>query len=268
MAANLHGVWAKWERAIEQLTALDKEVTAFCSQPHPYTIRSHDHRKDGCYRFEIYPAWQPGIPYRWGAIFGEIVHDLRSALDNLVWQLVVLNGGNPDNRHSFPICAKEPSKGFAVETRREWTDKRGRKQHAPLFGLSDDAVAIVAACQPYAREDGLLLKRLHDLWNLDKHRHLVPMQVIAPPPRLTPERAAILSRDDRLEGGAYVVEVTVPPDTYVDVEPQPPTDVTLGDGAPIVLELKRVGQLIMMSLLIPAGDLFPEMLGVGLPHPT
>jgi hypothetical protein len=80
VAANLHGVWAKWERGLEQLAALDKEVSAFCAQPHPYTIHSHEDQKEGRYRFEIYPAWQPGVPWRWGAIIGEIVHDFRSAL--------------------------------------------------------------------------------------------------------------------------------------------------------------------------------------------
>jgi hypothetical protein len=267
VAANLHGVWAKWERAVEQLTALDGEVNAFCRQPHPYTIRSYDHSKDGRYRFEINPRWAPNIPYRWGTIFGEIVHDFRSALDNLVWQLVILDGGKTYSSHTFPICTKKPKKGFAAQMRREWIDKGGKTRYGPLFGLSDQAVAIIESCQPYKRANGVLLQRLHALWNLDKHRHLAPITVQAAPARLIPDGVEILSRDDRLEGGTYVVEITVAPDTYVDVEPQPPTDVTLGDGAPIVLELKAVGQLIILGLLIPAGELFPGMLGVGMPGP-
>ncbi len=181
-AANLHGVWAKWERAVEQLAALDKEVTAFCtSQPYPYGIRSYSNREAGRYRFEIDPAWPPGLVLRWGAIIGEIVHDFRSALDNLVWQLVKLNEREPDGGHSFPILEDEPSKGFAVQMRREWTDRRGRVHHGPLFGVGDDALAIIEACQPYKRDDGILLLRLHALWNIDKHRHLAPVHVEAPP---------------------------------------------------------------------------------------
>ena len=72
-------------------------------------MRSYSDRDGGHYRCEIYPAWQAGVPYRWGAI----IHDYRSALDNLVWQLVILNGGEPDSGHSFPICRQAPTDGFA-----------------------------------------------------------------------------------------------------------------------------------------------------------
>ncbi len=264
--ANLHGVWAKWERAVEQLAALDKEVAAFCApQPYPYGIRSYSDPDGGHYRFEIEPAWPPGLVLRWGAIIGEIVHDFRSALDNLVWQLVVLNGGTPYSSHAFPVLTQKPSKGFAVQMRRKWTDKSGRVRHGPLFGLSDEATAIIEACQPYKRQDGILLVRLHALWNIDKHRHLAPVHVEAPPARLIPEDVTVLSRDDRLEGGTYILEVTVPPGTHVDVDPQQPTDITFGEPHPIVLELKRMGQLIIYGALLPAADLFPDLRGVGFP---
>ena len=266
MAANLHGVWAKWERGVEQLAALDKEVTAFCAQPHPYTIHVHQNREQGRYRFKIYPAWQPGVPWRWGAIIGEIVHDFRSALDNLVCQLVALSGGRPDVGHAFPVLAREPSQGFAAHTRRQWTDARGRRRHGPLFGLSDQAVAIIEASQPFKLADGALLQRLHSLWNLDKHRDLAPVHVIAPQALLTPRDLVPATREDRFEDSVYVVELTVPPGTDVDVEPQRPTDVTLGEGTPVVLELKHMGQLIIVGLLLPAGELFGGLLGVGLPH--
>ena len=209
------------------------------------------------------PAWQPGRVLRWGAIIGEIVHDFRSALDNLVWQLVILNGGHPDASHSFPIREEEPSKGFAVEMRREWMDKSGRARHGPLLGVSDEALAIIEACQPYKREDGIVLIRLHALWNIDKHRHLAPVHVEAPPARLVPENVTVLSRDDRLKGGTYTLEVTVPPGTHVDVEPQQPTDITFGEPHPIVLELKEVGRVIIYCALLPAADLFPDLRGVG-----
>lgn len=267
MAANLRGVFAKWERAVEQLATLDKEIDAFCGEPHPYAMRSYNDSENGRYRFEIRPAWPPNLPYRWGAILGEIIHDFRSALDGLVCQLAILNGGQPYKSHAFPICTEKPTKGFAIEMRREWVDTKGNKRRAPLFGLGDQAVAIIEACQPYVGEHGLLLRRLHTLWNIDKHRHLTPITIAAPPARLIPDDVPVLSRDDRLERGTYVVEITVPPDTQVEVQPQPPTDITLSDGSPAVHELKAIGKLILIGLLLPAGDLFPEMLGVGMPGP-
>jgi hypothetical protein len=266
VAANLHGVWAKWERAVEQLAALDTDVAAFCAEPNPYGVISQSDREAGRYRFEIKPAWQPGVPYRWGAIIGEIVHDFRSTLDNLIWQLAILNGGKTYSSHTFPLLTQKPKKGFAVQMRRERI-KNGKTYRGPLFGLGDDAVAIIESCQPYIPEDGVLLRRLHDLWNLDKHRHLAPIHVEAAPARLIPEGVTVLSRDDRVEGSTYVLEVAVAPGTDVDVDLQPPTDVTLGDGAPVVCELKTVGEIIMLRLLIPAGGLSPGMLGFGMPNP-
>jgi hypothetical protein len=191
--------------------------------------------------------------------------DHRGDLDNLVWQLVILNDNKTYSSHCFPVLAEKPAQGFAVEMCREWKDGRGRVRRGPLFGLSDEAVSIIEACQPYKRDDGILLARLHALWNIDKHRHLAPVHVEASPARLVPEDVTVLSRDDRLEGGTYVLEVAVPPGTHVDVEPQPPTDITFGEPHPIVLELKRMGQLIIYCALLPAADLFPDLAGVGFP---
>jgi hypothetical protein len=39
----------------------------------------------------------------WGVRVGEFAHDLRSALDNLVWQLVLVNGKEPGDHNQFPI---------------------------------------------------------------------------------------------------------------------------------------------------------------------
>jgi hypothetical protein len=264
MAANLHGVWAKYNRAIEQLAALDKEVTTFCKDPRPYGVLATVDRERGRYRFEIRPAWQAGIPLRWGVIIGEIVHDLRSALDHLVSQLVVLNKGSPDRRHFFPILDTEPSRGFKIDTC--W-DTQGGLKHGPLRGISNEALAVIEAAQPYNRDDGVLLSRLHFLWNADKHRHLAPVYVEAPPPQLTPD-GIMLSRSDRLDGDTYIVHATTSPGAELNVEPQPPTDITFGEPHPIVLELKHVGQLILIGILIPAGELFPGLSGVGVPDPT
>jgi hypothetical protein len=165
------------------------------------------------------------------------------------------------------VLATEPAKGFAAQTRRQWIDNRGRQRHGPLFGLNNQATAIIEACQPFKLADGVLLQRLHSLWNLDKHRDLAPVHVVAPPARLSPHDVVPLTREDRFEDNVYVVEVTVPPGKVVDIEPQRPTDVTLGQGTPVVLELKHMGQLVLIGLLIPAGELFPGLRGVGLPRP-
>lgn len=135
--ANLHGVWAKWERATEQLDSLNGDVLAFGQEPHAFTIRSREDPDSGKYVYRFQPAWSYKRVRRWGAIIGEIVHDFRSALDQLVTQLVVLSGGTPTKDHSFPIWAKEPAQGFAQRACSQWTDRRNRPRHGPLFGVSD-----------------------------------------------------------------------------------------------------------------------------------
>lgn len=68
--ASLFGVWAKWERAVEQIATLNDEIGVFAHEPHPYTIHSHSYPESGRYRFELYPLWRPGRILRWGAMHG------------------------------------------------------------------------------------------------------------------------------------------------------------------------------------------------------
>jgi hypothetical protein len=252
---------------------LNKEVLALGRKPDAFALVSQIDRERGKYVCRIYPKWEPGIPYRWGAIIGEIVHDLRSALDQLVSQLVVLNHGEPRKSHSFPIRSKEPSQGFAMATRYKRRDQRERLLYGPLFGVSDEAIAHIEGCQPYKREDGLLLVRLHTLWNLDKHRQLVPMHLIAQAPSVTVTDGVLTDRSDRFDGNTYVIEVSFARDgsgrdPQVQVRPHLPTDIAFSEQEiPVIVELGGVAQLIMLRLLVPLGELFPGESGIGLPTP-
>jgi len=264
--ANLHGVWAKWDRAIEQLKALDEEIRTFGHEPNPYTVRVETNAERTHYIFYIYPEWEKARVFRWGAIVGEIVHDFRSALDQLVWQLVLLNGHKPDTGHSFPVCSKEPSQGFTEAMLRPSRDKRHPERHGKLFGLHNDSLTIIERYQPYNGGDGLLLARLHAFWNIDKHNHLIPMYLIGEPARINLKSARLIERlPDRFEDGAYVVEVIIEPgsDPHVDVKPGAPSDIAFDEGVRVVTELKRIGEVILPRVLIPLAELFPDLQGIG-----
>jgi hypothetical protein len=210
----------------------------------------------------------------WGTILGEIVHDLRSALEQLAWQLVFLNGTTPTRDHSFPVLANKPSREFRAHMRREWTDSRGKTRHGPLFGASDDAVALIEACQPYNGGDCQFLLGLHELWNTDKHRQLIPTTLTGPGHTVKVTNGTITQRTDSFNGDAYVIEVRVMrdssgPDPKVDVEPNAPNDILLseeGPGPPVIQELQAAAQFILERILIPAVDLFPGHDGLG--HPA
>lgn len=273
MAGDLYGVWAKCDWATEQLKSLHEEVLAFGKQPHPYTVVSQvdDQRENYVFRFK--PAWPTNLQDRWGAIIGEVVHDLRSALDQLVCQFVLLNGGEPRKSHSFPVCSKEPSKGFAVATRYERRDKRGRMRYGPLFGVSDDALTLIESCQPYKGGNGALLGQLHDMWNTDKHRTLIPTTLWTYAPKIKLTNAELFTHPpDRFEVDTYVMEFSViegapPPDPHVDVEPQGPFDIALSDSGrvPVIDELSNILKLVLVGIVVPASEMFPEGAGMRTP---
>jgi len=273
MHGDLYGVWAKYQRGMEQLTALHKEVLAFGKKPHPYTIFSQVNEEGTHYVFALKPAWPTDLHDRWGAIIGEIVHDFRSALDQLVCEFVRLNGGEPGKMHTFPICGEEPSKGFEVEMRRQWTDRRGRPRHGPLFGVSEDAVALIESCQPYKGPNGARLRQLHDLWNTDKHETLIPTILWGPAPEIKLTNVILIAQPPgRFEGDTYVMEVLVAaesvegPDPHVDVEPHAPIDIALSDGrAPVIEVLRDAAKVVLIGLLHPASEMFPEGAGIRLP---
>jgi hypothetical protein len=95
---------------------------------------------------------------------------MRSALDHLVWQLVIANGKTPSGKNMFPICTTLSN--FTEEIRRE-----------RLLGVSISAHTLIDALQPYHR--GQPLCDLHPLWilsklaNIDKHRTLNVTTVLA-----------------------------------------------------------------------------------------
>ena len=98
----------------------------------------------------------------WGAIVGEIIHNLRCALDYMIYQLVILEtGAEPTGkRNQFPIFKTES--GF---------ESRGVPQM--LQGIaSNKTIALIKSLQPFATGDDVQspLWRLQEFSNWDKHR--------------------------------------------------------------------------------------------------
>ncbi len=49
-------------------------------------------------------------PY-FSVVVGDVIHNLRSALDHLAWQLVILDGGQPNDSTQFPIYESATNAG-------------------------------------------------------------------------------------------------------------------------------------------------------------
>lgn len=108
----------------------------------------------------------PIVPIDWSVRLGEILYNLRSALDHLVWQLVLANGQVPGRHNAFPIVRSDED--WAKQARGQWA----------LSGVSESAVTMIRRLQPYTGGIHLPFNvgafwKLHALCNIDKHRHLV-----------------------------------------------------------------------------------------------
>lgn len=99
-AADLSGVDAKIGWAKCHLAAL-KEAIDDTLDAHPCQLVGQMDRETGAYVFTVHnlPAMDP----TWGLRVGDVVHNLRCALDHLAWQLVILENKKPNRNTQFPI---------------------------------------------------------------------------------------------------------------------------------------------------------------------
>ncbi|MBZ5523208.1 MAG: hypothetical protein LAP21_13305 [Acidobacteriia bacterium] len=88
---------------------------------------------------------------------GDVVHNLRSALDHLANQLVIVGGGKPDQSTGFPIA-----KDLATYE----VDKPKK-----VKGMRQVAITAIDNVKPY-KGGTAPLWRIHELDIIDKHRHL------------------------------------------------------------------------------------------------
>ena len=86
---RLAGVIEKFNRSKEQFDELIAEMDAFfVEKPEPhFSVGEFDtHTWEWVERFQV----RREMPLRWGVILGDCVHNLRSALDHLMWQVTSL----------------------------------------------------------------------------------------------------------------------------------------------------------------------------------
>ena len=152
---DLAGVNAKISRAQQCLQALDADIEAFCE----YERRKHV--------FAMEQRLQPVLHSReteplvdYAVRVGEIAYNLRSALDHLVWQLVIDNGEDPTRQNQFPIFFEE---GQYSERAKDM-----------LKGVKEDRSEMIHRLQPFQENSvaGAHLWMLNSICNIDKHRYL------------------------------------------------------------------------------------------------
>jgi hypothetical protein len=105
----------------------------------------------------------------WGVIIGDVIHNLRSSLDSLVWELTIKHSGDPIDPNAnqwrnvqFPIVT-EANKWSPQESKCLWGIQPSLKpyfEHLQPFHAGQNA----APNEPFVI--------LQSLSNIDKHRHI------------------------------------------------------------------------------------------------
>jgi hypothetical protein len=154
---RLAGVQAKIKRAKKHIQELDVALKAFFDT-NPYVVGA---KRDPQTRKPIYYLVSvEDVDVDIAAIAGNVLQDLRSALDHLAYQLVQVGTGlpSPFNYVYFPI--------FDSATKYE-AGKLGQ-----IKGMRQDAIDAIDAVKPYKGGNDTLW-RLHRLNTVDKHRLLI-----------------------------------------------------------------------------------------------
>jgi hypothetical protein len=160
---SLKGSWAKQRRAGKHMDALHDEITRYVEDS-PHRVTGKFDRHTGFFNLTAEVLKEPDTDL-WGVLLGDLIHNLRCALDHLVWQLVLLNNGTPGKQHQFPV--ESTGAGY-------WSGKPSTRERR-LAGIADEHLALIDSLQPYRRAhvaEVHPLAILADLSNTDKHQFI------------------------------------------------------------------------------------------------
>ena len=122
----------------------------------PYLFDAKHDSKSGTVQYVVSEARE--IPTAFPLISGDILFNLRSALDHLAYQLVIVSGNRPDRHTAFPIF--------------ETVEAYEAGSHRKIKLMSQPAQNAIRLTNPYKGGNDLLW-RLNKLHAIDKHRLLV-----------------------------------------------------------------------------------------------
>lgn len=149
-------IWVKIERAKHHLHDLEVVRAGFING-NPYRIEREYDPQTGYNVYRVFDIQTP--PVEIGLIAGDVIHNLRSALDHLAYQLVYVNGAIYSKQTAFPIW----------DSALEYKAQRARR----VKGMAQSAIDAIDAIEPYQGGKGAGLWVLHYLDIADKHHTLL-----------------------------------------------------------------------------------------------
>ncbi|MEX2401245.1 MAG: hypothetical protein WD423_10765 [Rhodothermales bacterium] len=155
---------AKINRAIELFRELNAEVERWKNSG-PIEVLQECNKERTQFVTGVRFRKEPDA-LKWSIIAGDILFNLRCALDHLVFYLAIVDSGkNPPERARrlmFPVTNSDDQLEGAIGARR-------------LFGCSEETIDYIRSVQPYVAFDDSQkspLRTINYLNNVDKHRHL------------------------------------------------------------------------------------------------
>lgn len=218
-------------RAKKHLNILNREIRAFIASK-PYRAIINKNMEGGYYIVSPYLVKQ--YPISWGLLIGEVVHGLRSALDNIAWSVAITK----DTLTSFPIFIQR-------------NDEFIRR----LERLHNDVRADVEALQPYNAPNGQ--ERRHPLWLLhiidiiDKHRIILPGATrVSIATGLTHPKYFFVDGFTHLNKGTVEFKLPLPPDTKKNLKPEIVAQIGFDISSPIPSEADNPPRVRLRDLFI------------------
>lgn len=170
---------AKADRAQEHINSLRILLDEFHAQQ-PYTLVPEATNIPGRLAYRL--RHRIPIPVTIYTTIGDVLHNLRSALESLAYEVARRSHDGPltptqERDSTFPICTSADGFTKFVEKRRGLFDSRAISAfHGVQPFVKLDRLHQQGELLGKTREDGVrldILHRLNIVWNIDKHRRLL-----------------------------------------------------------------------------------------------
>lgn len=261
MISGLDSASLKVIRAAKHLDAIKRVIAGITSKAGSHEIIKNTDGKETV-KFLVDPP--PDITI----LAGEIVYQLRSALDHLAFDLVKLNSGGItlpagwERRCDFPLWVAIPDKQI----------KRGHTSPPlpyncftkSLPGISKTAFTFIESVQPYHTEERVheAMRLIAQLSNVDRHRHLnvtLPRVAVRQTIKLTGDREFSMTRGGFKDGAEIETPSAAKADDIVDVQRSFAEYVTFDEptvgAGPDTLEVQHILEFCLeqvQRVIIPA----------------
>jgi len=147
----------KVARAKQLIDELQEAVSTFFAGK-PFSVYIEDDAGTGLRLWKV--KVREEIPVMWSAVVGDVVHNLRSALDLLAVQIV---------RHCEPTRKKFAEVQFPIASDENWFEKGLERR---MGRISPDAKKVIREMKPYKGGNSRFYE-LSEINNIDKHRAVI-----------------------------------------------------------------------------------------------